>query len=431
MKKEESKDFQYIQAIKVSQPLGDFYAFSMDAETLNRLTYSLPAQVRSRIEAEASDAGGYSIFGSQRKQSKSRLDEIAKFIQTTDATFPNAIILAANYDDQGMLVEEASSRWDVIEEGKKGEERYRLKIPFGKRPVASIIDGQHRLHAFTRLENGDPHRDMKMLCVVYLDLPTPYHAFIFATINFNQKKVDRSLAYELFGFDVEDRNPMGWAPETLAVYLTRILNTENGSPLEGCITIAALPQEKIATASEEAAEEVTASEQTADEEAELSPPIRVSMATIVDGILRQISKNPKHDRYTIRKASNKEIGRGCLDELPELPLRRFYLNGNDQAIRQVISDYFWAVRDVIWKNAPPKSYLRKTIGVQALFDVLKVMLETRAITATTFSRRALTELLSPCSDLDPDGTKYQASGIGRREIKSVLLDALKLNVDKK
>ena len=62
-------------------------------------------------------------------------------------------------------------------------------------------------------------------------LPTPYHAYVFATINFNQKKVDRSLAYELFGFDVDERPAYLWSPETLAVYLTRLLSTEEASPL--------------------------------------------------------------------------------------------------------------------------------------------------------------------------------------------------------
>jgi hypothetical protein len=56
---------------------------------------------------------------------------------------------------------------------------------------ARIVD----LHAFSQLADDEEHRDMELLCVVFIDLPTPYHAYIFATINFNQKKVDRSLTY--------------------------------------------------------------------------------------------------------------------------------------------------------------------------------------------------------------------------------------------
>ena len=84
-------------AIRVQQPLGDFYAFSLRADYLNRISYSYPAEAVERMEQEGSEArGGYSILGSQRAEKRSRLDEIASFIRTTDATFPNAIILGVN-----------------------------------------------------------------------------------------------------------------------------------------------------------------------------------------------------------------------------------------------------------------------------------------------------------------------------------------------
>ena len=82
-------------------------------------------------------------------------------------------------------------------------------IPSLTERSASIIDGQHRLHAFDKLPTDALERSMELLCVVFLELPTPYHAYVFATINFNQKRVDRSLAYELFGFDVDER-PVQW-----------------------------------------------------------------------------------------------------------------------------------------------------------------------------------------------------------------------------
>lgn len=171
-------------AIRVEQPLGTFYAFSLRADILNQITYSLPAEIRGRLDLEQADSkGGYSIFGSQRVEKKTRLQEIASFIQTTDATFPNAIILAANYSKEGLYVEESSQQWRVED---RGEGFWSLSIPQGAFSQASIIDGQHRLHAFEHLPDDAPQREMELLCVVFLELPTPFHAYVFATINFNQ-----------------------------------------------------------------------------------------------------------------------------------------------------------------------------------------------------------------------------------------------------
>lgn len=143
-------------AVKVRQPLGDFFAFSVRADVLNRLTYSLPAEVRERLEREAGEnKGGYSIFGSQRAEKKTRLQEIASFIRTTDAAFPNAIILAANYAPDGLYLEDEDARW-IAED--HGNDFWRVSIPLEGTPCASIIDGQHRLHAFDHLPEDAPER---------------------------------------------------------------------------------------------------------------------------------------------------------------------------------------------------------------------------------------------------------------------------------
>lgn len=56
-------------AIRVTQPLGTFYAFSISADVLSKITYSQPAEVISRMDNELDDnKGGYSIFGTQRSE---------------------------------------------------------------------------------------------------------------------------------------------------------------------------------------------------------------------------------------------------------------------------------------------------------------------------------------------------------------------------
>jgi len=393
-------------AIRVIQPLGTFYAFTLGANVLDRITYSQPAEVMARMEQESDDnKGGYSIFGTQRGENKKRLEEIASFIRTTEATFPNAIILAANYDQDGGYIEEEDTRRWSVKGGADGS--WMLHIPSLSKRSASIIDGQHRLHAFNKLPLDASERSMELLCVVFLELPTPYHAYVFATINFNQKKVDRSLAYELFGFDVDERPARFWSPETLAVYLTRLMNTEKESPLFRSIFPAA-DSDKLFS----------------DTDGQPNEDVRVSMATIVDGILRLISKNPKDDRNLVRRPENKEFGRETLAPIKGVPLRTLYIQNNDKAIYDLLCNYFSAVRSTVWATAGKGSYLRKTVGVQALFDVLKELLCDLPITASNFSVKTLTETLTPCSNLDTDGNKYQASGIGRSEIRRDLLKEL-------
>lgn len=393
-------------AIRVQQPLGSFFAFSLRADVLNKITYSLPAEVRERLEQEASEnKGGYSIFGSQRAEKKTRLQEIASYIQTTDATFPNAIILAANYSQDGLYIEDEKLQWTAQ---NNGNGFWNVEIPSRNIPCASIIDGQHRLHAFEHLPPDAPERAMELLCVVFLELPTPYHAYVFATINFNQKKVDRSLAYELFGFDVDERPAQLWSPETLAVYLTRLLNTEQGSPMYRSIFPAADSEAIFSNNSDGAGL------------------VRISMATVVDGILRILSKNPQEDRNTVRRPGNKEIGRKSLVPINGLPLREFYINGNDKAIYDILCNYFSAVAAKIWTPAGANSYLKKTVGIQATFDILRDILSVRATTAANYSQSALESMLAPCAALDPAGDKYQASGIGRSEIRRELKQAIGL-----
>lgn len=384
-----------VPAIKVEQPLGTFYAFALNARALLNVTYSQTAEV---IEATSKDTSlkSYAFFGTQRRENPRRLDEISQFIQSSDATFPNAIILAANYDERGVLVDDDTMRWRVSEENGC----LSLTIPENA-TRASIIDGQHRLHAFNELSASVENADMQLLCAVFLELPTPYHAFVFATINFNQVKVPRSLAYQLFGFDVEQKPSKFWVPETAAVSIARLLGASKESPFEGCI--------------------ITGLRSSRKEDISVDALTQISLATVVDGILRLISKNPKEDREAMRKAGNTEKTREILTEESGLPLRRFYLEDNDRAVYEVIRNYFTAISNVIWKNAENGSYLRKTVGVQAQFDVLKEMLTRIPLTKAHLSEEAFTTALSACKGLNALNPDYQASGIGRTRIRTDML----------
>jgi len=165
-----------------------------------------------------------------------RLKQIGQFIDSTSASFPNSIILAANYRaDDGLIEEEGNNKWSlsIDKNGLTGT----LVIPTHLK-LAPIIDGQHRLFGFNYAK-AQGTLDMPVLCAIFFDLPKPYQAFLFATINANQRPVSKSLTYELFGYNVEDESPEKWTPEKLAVFLTRKLGTDPESPFRNHITIAA------------------------------------------------------------------------------------------------------------------------------------------------------------------------------------------------
>lgn len=330
-----------VPAIKVSQPLGDFYVVSLKAELLLQTCYTIKAEILE--DDDERDSFSYldkivnGLVGNQRERAPKRLEEIRRFSETVDASFPNSIILGANYDEKGNLVTN-DERWDVEQ---INENFYFLNIPT-KNKLASIIDGQHRVFGFEK----STAKNTELLCSVYIDLPLAYHARIFTNININQKRVDKNLAYNLFQFDMEQGNPNSWSPETLAVYFTRVLASDKDSPLKGKIKLGTL-----------------------NNTSETS----ISMASFIDGILSLITNNPKNDREILHTKKIKDgRDRSMLNDVKSSsPLRRLYLQEKDKTLYDLIYDYFSAIESSLWRF----DVFKKTLGIHASFDFLKIICE--------------------------------------------------------
>jgi len=382
-------------ALVVKQPLGDFYVAAIPADVLLQTCFS------HRLKAVKSPDGTYSLDGSQRLLKDPRLKEIGEFIDTVEAAFPNSIILAANFrEESGELESEDSLKWTIDLKGNKDVGI--LRIPQAVK-LAAIIDGQHRLFGFQFAKITD-RLSMPLVCAIYFDLPKPYQAFLFATINSNQKSVDKSQTYELFGYNVEDEPSECWTPDKLAVFLTRKLNADKQSPLYEHIVIAA--ENDIVQSMAEA-------RRVGD--------WMVSTATIVDGIIKLISKNAKKDAYAMHGESVSEgRNRSILETAnpgDKTPLREYFRLGNDTVIYKVVKNYFTAVHGLFWISGDP-GYIRKTIGVQALFDVLRqllpVALEKKNISVEFFSNE-----LKKAQQVNFTDDYFQASGTGRTRIRNV------------
>jgi DNA phosphorothioation-associated DGQHR protein 1 len=309
--------------------------------------------------------------------------------------------LAANYrEDDGLVEEEEAKKWTFE---ASDELSGTLRIPTNAK-LAPIIDGQHRLFAFNFAQ--EPARlETTLLCAIYFDLPKPYQAFLFATINSNQRPVNKSQTYELFGYNVEEESPEKWTPEKLAVFLCRKLNTDPDSPFRLHIVIAA---------ENDFAPQMAAIRR--------SGGWAVSTATVVEGIVRLISRNPKQDAYEMGgRAQYEGNGRSVLSNghSPSTPLRALYKLKSDEIIYTGVKNYFSAVDTVFWRHANTDSYIRKTVGLQALFDVARPLfgegLSDKDFRVARFSKR-----FEPASHIDFSDPFFQASGTGRLRIRKCL-----------
>lgn len=398
-----------VPAIRVEQPIGVFYVAVLPAMLLLEVAYS------DALSASLRPSGtSYALTGTQRLPQPKRIQPIADFINRTDAAFPNSIILAANFRKEDGLIEDedwaddesttnsaSHQRW-TIDEGKDGECCF-LTIP-SREKLAAIIDGQHRLFAFTQADSG--RLDMSLICSIFLDLPKPFQAQLFATINSTQKPVDKSLTYELFGYNLEEESETYWSPDKLAVFLTRKLGTEDGSPLKGRIVIAPKRDQALEKLGE-------------------GKSWKVSTAVVVEGIMRLFTSNPKKDSthlLAVERKKRKDIADFRKDKSP---LRDAYINSEDAVLYQMTLNYLKACQDVFWNKAEPGSFITKTIGVQALFDLLRLN-ATEAYTGRDIRVSYFTNLLAPAGDIDFSSERFRnASGSGRTAIRRAIEEVLR------
>ena len=399
------------RALRVMQPLGTYYVAILPARLLLEVAFSDVMSATARP-----DGTGYDLTGTQRLKQPKRLSQIASYIDRSDSAFPNSIILAGNFrPDTGLIEDETDSdggdlqnegtdlpppsgesrRWEIVEEG----DDIVLTIPT-PRKLAAIIDGQHRLFAFSEVLDGQ-RLDMDLVCAIFLDLPKPYQAQLFATINSTQKPVDKSLTYELFGYNIAEETANFWTPDKLAVFLTRKLSTEATSPLRGRIIVAPR-KDRLLT------------------ELNASSDWRVSTAVVAEGIMRLFTSNPKRDANFMLTSSPKE--RSTLHDVfrDKSPLRALYLNGNDNLIYTTVLNYMTACQTLFWARASSTSFIIKTVGVQALFDVLRKLApkayQLRDVRVDFFEKE-----LSPASQIDFGAEQFRkASGSGRLVIRRAI-----------
>lgn len=376
-----------VKAIKVVQPLGEFYIAKMKARELLKISTSSVARY---------DKDG-NLKGNQRPLDPKRLKAIANFIMSDEMSFPTSILIAANIDRDGKIIEDIEDRWNVKQTGST--DIYNIIIP--DKVTSLVIDGQHRLNAFNFAEESC--KDIELVCSIFIDLPNPYQAYLFATINGNQKRVDKSLALELFGFDVENEPQNTWSPEKLAVYITRKFNFSKGSPLYQKIKLAPLFSEL---------------ENLVNKDKWL-----LSTAAMVEGIMSLISNNPQKDRdmLAMKKTSIwSDKTRSVLTNNGKPVLRYLYLDSKDDELYSILEKYFCSVKTILWNDATNDSVILKTIGISVLFDILKNILEVDGI------QESYDSYINKIKDVNYSSHYFALSGGGKTKLRRILKFKLEL-----
>jgi len=295
--------------IEVRQRVGTFYIASVPAADLVRIAY---ADVR-RLASEQRDVERY--LGIQRPVNSSRIKQIRDYLQSPDASFPTAVILAvdehcAEYDPANHVL----SLFPFNPTEEQREEGLEA-IPVSK--IAKVLDGQHRLAGFLDEDENwtfdfDEGEIFDLNVSIFVGADISEQAEIFATVNLAQTKVNRSLVYDLQEL-AKTRSPFRTC-HNVAVALDDL---ENG-PLFRRIKRLGV--------------------QTPGRTGET-----ITQASFVEALVRFISLTPMRDRNVLLDGGR--LKRATDEELQKTPFRNLFIDEKDLEIAEIVNNYFCAVRD--------------------------------------------------------------------------------------
>jgi DGQHR domain-containing protein len=350
-----------IPLMLVNQPIGSFYIGKVNASNIiNNL----------KVERRDKDKGV------QRRLVENRIDEILMYTNDPEATFPTPIIIA-------------------IDETRK-ENLKQIKNDFftfdyySDEIVGEILDGQHRIEG---LKKSDKIDQFELLVVLMFGLTEEEKAYVFTTINSNQRSVPKSLIYDLFQLS-EKRSPFKTCHE-----IARLLNSDESSPFYRRLKM--LGSKKYDTEC-------------------------LSQGTFVNYLVDLISTDPKKDMIEIKN------GLIISNEL-SLPFRNYFINEEDHIIYKIVLNMFSAVSEIFYEEwVNDKEYiLLRTIGyggiMRAFPEIFKECKKDKDFTKEKFLKifSRLKNLLYK-RDLNLRFSSFEASGRGVKSFTDLIIESIKM-----
>lgn len=301
------------RCIEITQPIGTFYIGRVNHSALVDISYVDVLRIEKR-EVET-------YLGIERPLSPRRVEDLKRYANTVDATFPTSVILAVSSEDAAY--DEHSGTMSI----RNAPE------------VAKIIDGQHRIAGL----RGYSGPTFELNVTVFIDMDMEDQAMVFATINLEQTKVSKSIVYSLYEY-ARTRSP-----QRTCHNIAKLLNSKDGSPFKDKIKI-------LGTATRGKSGET------------------LTQATFVERLLPLISDKPMLDRDLLKRG--KKLTRPTTQEQADLPFRNMFVEERDAEIAKAVWNYFAAVEQR-WSNAwietRPGSILNRTAGFGALMRFLPVV----------------------------------------------------------
>ena len=320
-----NRDRLRYEYLSVEQPIGTFFVVSMRAHDLRDIAFFDIRRIEER------DVEKY--LGIQRPLRGPRVQQLEKYVKSTDATFPTSVIVAIDekcvaFDRDGIHLEIRPYTGTGAEDDES--------IPLDR--IARVIDGQHRIAGLTGVED-DKRFDVLVTIFVGLDIADQAH--IFSTVNLEQTKVNKSLAYDLFDL-AKTRSPQKTC-HNIAV----ALDADRTSPFYERI-------KRLGVATPGRYKET------------------ITQATFVQSLIRYISKDALEDRNTL--LSGKKLPLISADESRTLIFRNMFISDEDDLIADIVWNYFDAVKSRwprAWETIGEGNMLNKTNGFRALMRFLR------------------------------------------------------------
>jgi DGQHR domain-containing protein len=369
-----------VKALRVQQPIGEIFLAVIDYDLLEKITFF---DVR-RVLRDTRDVEAY--LGIQRPLSESRVSDLERYVNYADATFPTSIILAI--DDPDYVSYNEKNFTLTLSNVRDGEEK--PDINFSN--LCRVIDGQHRIAGLAKFAGPK----FQIMAAIFVGIDIADQAYIFATVNLEQTKVRKSLAFDLFEL-AKTRSPFKTC-HNVAVALDR---TE-GSPFYQRI-------KRLGTS-------------TPGRETET-----ITQSNFVDRLIPYISEDPKGDRDWLLRGRQLELADA--NTLIKLCLRNLFIQGDDLAVARLVQAYFEAVRTRwprAWDDFGQGIMLNKTNGFRALMGMFGRAYLYFAKPGDMVDPKKFLELFKRSKLKDTDFTveNFKPGSSGEAKLKNTLLEEI-------
>lgn len=360
-----TSNYRY-EYLRFSQPLGDFLLTTIPAVDLLKV-YSVNPRAYK----------GDTPDGTQRGLSQPRVNEIAKYTATQDAAFPTAIVIALLPDQYSIEDPNASS--GTVEIKDKVE----------------VIDGQHRIEGLAKAAREiDATIPEKFLlpCVLVVEPTDEQKAFIFATINGKQTKVNSSIVADLFG-ESSSKDP-GHVLHIVA----RSLNFKEDSPFRDRLKMLGV--------------------KSPDKETE-----SLTQGTFIRELMKHVSRNPMLDRNMMRQGKE-------LEKMEDLVLRDYIVKGKGDLLIPLVQNIFKAVQHVWpteWENHNEFN-LSKTTGFTGIMKGIGTAInygKQKGVLTEKYFTVIFEEMKAHMSPRRFVNEEFPAGGIGENRIRDLVEEAYK------